>query len=192
MINRQSIPWETIDEYGFFRALYYTIILILFKTNDFFVCLKLKNSYIRSFIFYCILIYPVLFGFAFLRFKEHHILLSSPLHFILVFFFALILPIILINYLAVLATLSARIFRGSGTFRETFSILAYSAATLVISLIPIFGIISPILGIVIGVIGFKQIHKLSIARAIIAYLFFLILAYIVAIVILTFFGQCKF
>lgn len=169
-IQRQIIPWLKRKEIGFFRALWETIKQILFKPSEFFSNLEII-SYSESLLFYFIvstIAYEVSLMWNLLWSKKPEAI-QVPM-----FFYILIIPIFVVIVLYTgsgIIHLFALLFRGKGGFKGTFNVLAYTSATNIFYIIPfIGGVIGGIWAIIVGVIGFKIIHKFGTVRAVFVYL----------------------
>lgn len=69
---------------------------------------------------------------------------------------------------ALLLLVCAKIVGGTGTYESTFRLAAYANIVNIIGWIPIISVLGSIYGLIITVLGMKEVHKLSTAKAIIA------------------------
>ncbi|MDD5130352.1 MAG: YIP1 family protein [Candidatus Omnitrophica bacterium] len=169
-----QIPWQDRKNLGTGKAIIDTIKYVLFKPNDFFSNLTVKDSLAEPYIFYLIvsLATGIIGGAIQILFKQNENL--TP--------FMLVILILIGSLLGIFITsavihLSVMLVGGKGGFKGTFNVLAYNASSAIFSVIPFIGqVIAGIWGIVIGVKGFKKVHNLNTLRAVIAYfgIFFII------------------
>lgn len=183
--QKQPVPWAKKKEIGFFNALWKTIKQVLFQPGDFFENLEIKGSYSEPFLFYFIVVTSAT-TISFLL--QVFLYKKSPSQLLLFITFLLIVLGLYIG--SALLHLCVLLFGGKGGFKGTFNVLAYKAATSIFSIIPVIGMfIAGAWDIVVGVIGFKRIHKLNTVRAVFAYFGFpivivpMILALLAAIAI---------
>lgn len=174
--QKQIIPWSQRKEIGFFKALWETIKQILCKPGEFFSNLE-TNSYSEPFLF-CFIVFTITMEIFWM---EYVFLFKKPeVAQIPIFFLLLIMLIIII--ISIIATIIALygesaimhlfvlLFRGKGGFKGTFNVCAYASAATIFTIIPLIGgYIYAIWAIIVGVIGFKIIHKFGTVRAIGAY-----------------------
>lgn len=184
------IPWQSRKEIGFFRALGETIKELLSAPGAFFSALEVKGSTREPLIFYVVVSTlagtAALISDALLR-AALNIKASNAMPFYMYPVAIAIMPFILAAALYISSAfmhLGALLFKGTGGFKGTLNVLAYNAAVSVFSIIPfIGGLISMAWSLVVGVIGFKRVHNLTTARAVLAYCLFPFIV-IVAVVIL--------
>jgi len=95
----------------------------------------------------------------------------------------MIVACILIYLLSLFIHIFILIFKGSGGFKGTFTVLTYGVVSTIFWIIPydidnsvfivlllIRFLLSTVLGALIGIIGFKYVHRLNIIRAAASYL----------------------
>lgn len=163
-----GVPWQRRHELGFARAIWQTIVQVLLKPGEFFSHLEVKPSYGEAFIYYLLVSFSsgVLALLASLPFDKQ---LKLPQ--VLVAF--IVLPIALslgIFVASAMLHLFVLLFRGEGGYKATFDILAYNASSSIFGIIPFAGnFIGMAWGLVVGVIGFKRLHRMSTGRAVCAY-----------------------
>ena len=169
--NMPAIPWEKRDKIGFLKALLETIRRVLLRPSEFFERLKIKNSYADplSFYFVILLVTLGLLALSYLFFPQN----ASPsiTNTIPAGITWLIVMSLTIFIISGIAHVSAKLLGGQHNFKATFNIFAYISACNILRIIPFIGtLISLAWGIVIGVVGFKKIHKLNTAKALLTYL----------------------
>lgn len=160
----KSIPWKDRGKLGFVTAVWQTIKQVLFKPADFFENLEIGKSYLEPLYFYLNICIPVgiiniVYEILFNKGK------SVPQNLLILFLSPLVIFIVTaIMHVGVL------LLRGKGGFKGAFNILAYSSSTNIFSIIPFIGVfISAIWSIVVGIIGYKRVHKFSTIKALFAY-----------------------
>ncbi len=97
--------------------------------------------------------------------------------------FAPIAVIISIFLAALLLQLCAKIMGGSGTYEGTVRLIAYANVVNVIGWIPIVSILGSIYGLVLTVIGLREVHKLSTGKAIVAALIAIAIVFVVVVLL---------
>lgn len=169
IVGKQPIPWENRKELGIINAFLQTAKQVLFKPEEFFSNLEIKDSYLSPFYFwfitfFCQSIVQVLYKILF----ENKRGVSENSH---VPMAILVLSPLLIFIGAGILHLGVLICRGKGGFKGTFNVLAYASVAGLFSIIPFIGaLISGIWCIILIIIGFKKVHNFSTSRAILAYL----------------------
>lgn len=184
-INKFKPDYETImpEELGYFTELWKTFTGVLFSPDRFFSEKKQELGVVQSFAFGMLMgSLGAMFG-AFWQF----LLSSQGLSFILKVFpesftvnhlflgYIIISPLlVIISMFITTAILHSCLFILGGTtrgFAGTFKACAYSNATSIFSLIPLIGgVIGAIWGLVVMVIGLREIHETSTIRAVFALL----------------------
>ena len=183
----QATPWEIRNELGFFNALWQTIKQVLFKPGEFFENLEVKEVYSEPFYFYFII--NIIVSLVYLLFESLAGKITSSFQVILFFILVPILISIGIFIGVGLVHICVMILGGQGGYRGTFYVLAYASATDIFSIIPFIGpVITFIWGIIVGVIGFKRVHKFTTVRAVFSYIgipivFIFVIALLAAIAI---------
>lgn len=163
--------WDKRDEIGFLNALWKTIRGVLLKPSTFFEHLKISDSYLSPFSFYfTILLMLLALSMILSLFYKSPIPLHG-LQIIILWLLWLLFMSLSIFVFGGIIHLFVRLLGGQRDFKATFHVLAYTSIYNLISIIPFIGsIVGAIWGTVIGVIGFKKIHKLSTIKSVLAYL----------------------
>jgi hypothetical protein len=179
---KELIPWQKRKELGFLKAFWLTIAQVLSKPGKFFDSLEIKDSYLEP-LYFCMINYGLIAVLSTVhtiwlrkgitRIESLALMVLVPL-FVFFVFPAIIFAMAAFMHLAVL------LLGGKGGFKGTFNVVAYISGTGIIGLIPYVGVLlNWIWNIVIGVIGYKRVHKFNTIRAVIAYciplVFFLLL-----------------
>jgi len=179
--QKSPIPWQNRSSIGFFKAMWETIKYALFKPNEFFDNLTIEKSIKGPYLFYFIL--SSCGGIIAIAIS----MLIKPVDAgPLVFIFASVLMIIFSSFGLFVGTgilhLGVMLLRGTGGYKGTLNVLAYSASSNIFQIVPfIGGFISGTWGIVIGVKGFKRVHNFSTAKAILAYFNIFIIVFIIGL-----------
>jgi len=97
--------------------------------------------------------------------------------------FAPIAVAISIFLAAFLLLICARIVNGKGTYEATLRVAAYANVVNVIGWIPIVSILGSIYGLILTVLGMKEVHKLSTAKAIIAVAIAIAIVFIIVVLL---------
>ncbi len=192
--REDAVPWEQIEKYGFWNALFLTIKKVMFNPIDFFRNLPINGKILKALIFYLIIseiqaVSQLLWGIiGVLKIEDPvKVLLGFSLSgtasvFILIFY-PLFLTVILfvgsfINHLCLRILGSGR-----GGFEATFKVVSYSIAPLWLSIIPILGtLIGSVWSLVLSLVGFTYVHNTSIGRVILAIFLPLIVLIILVII----------
>ena len=157
-------PWQQKDQLGFIPALFETIKAVLFHPREFFENLEIKGAHGVPLFFYCAVAIPASFIGSLWQVLFKPSLLGEVL---ISFFVSLILIPIFVFIVAGLMHLFLLLFGARGGFMATFNVVCYGGATMAFNVIPILGsLIASIWGIVVAVIGYKRVHKLSTAKAV--------------------------
>lgn len=170
----KSCPWEDRDELGWVQAYIKTLIACIFSPKDFFSSMPVGTGYLGPFLFATITIIlgSILTPFWSLLFKANFglmkfvgalalVLIGTPLFVIIGFGLAALL-----NHLGLLVLGAAK-----ENYDATFSVVCYAAAAQIFSVVPILGsLVAGILGIVLTVIGLREVHRTSTGQAIVAML----------------------
>ena len=178
--ENKSIPWQDRNSIGFFKAIWKTIKYVLFKPNEFFDNLVIENSIKGPYLFYFIV--SSCGGIIAIAIS----MLIKPIEAgPYVFIFASLLMIIFSSFGLFIGSgilhLGVMLLRGTGGYKGTLNVMAYSTSTNIFQIIPfIGGLIGGIWGVVVGIKGFKKIHNFSTARAIFAYFSIFIIVFIIA------------
>lgn len=183
--NMSTIPWEKRDKIGLLKAFLETVRGVLLRPLEFFDRLKIKDSYVGplSFYFVVLLVTLGLSVFFYLFFPQHASLsITNAIHVWITWLVVMSLTIFIIS---AIAHVSAKLLGGQHNFKATFNIFAYISACNILRIIPFIGtFISLAWGIIIGVIGFKKVHKLNTAKALLTYLSPWLIMSLISLVIL--------
>jgi len=192
--GKGKIPWEQLDEYGFFPGFFQTIKCIMFSPLLFFSSLNLDLGFQKPLIFYLLvaeiqaiaqLIWKMLGVVPQMQSQTEGLLGMGLFGFgsaFLLIMYPVVLTVILfvvswINHLCLLAVKS-----GSFGYEATYRVVSYSSAPMVLAIIPVFG---PFIGwlwsMVCTFIGFMSVHQTSPGRVILA----MLLPFFAIILILT-------
>jgi len=166
------VPWEQRDRIGFFNALWQTIKQAALQPGNFFSRVNVAGPLKGPLVFY--------FGISLFVFMISTLFSSvlppkdlaplGPGKMLLLSFLFLFVGIFLE---AGVVHLFVKGFGGKDGYRATLIVMAYASAVAPLSLIPYAGgLISSVWMIFIAVQGLKVIHKMSLGRAIAAYLLF--------------------
>jgi len=183
----QTTPWERRAELGFFKAILETSKQVLLTPGQFFDSYSVKPTYKDPYLYYFVLsligliintvfqmLMTVFQGGAFAAF----VLLGKS-----ILSAGVIAVAIFIG--AGFAHLFVMMFGGKGGYKGTFDVIAYMATTNLFAIIPFLGsFVGWIWGIVIVVIGFKRVHRMSTARAVLANLAPVLIVLLIAVPIL--------
>lgn len=189
--ERDGVPWERLEAYGFFSGLVLTLRRILFQPVDFFESMPLNAGKAKP------LVFNILIGEFLLLIDFMWSLLGVHAKFAdtgqtgalgamtgMPHQFGFLLALLLVPFfLAVCAYLDAWLthallvlFRSAGGgFSGTFRVVCYSAAPTVLSAVPVAGqLLSPIILIwymTLQAIGLKKVHGAAYAQTLAAVLF---------------------
>jgi len=185
IIDLEPVAWQQRSEIGSFRALVRTIGQVLFKPADFFSRLQIRPGYGEALQFYvmvttinlAIVLVPIAFLMLFASVALPPVVNAYPILFVI--FFILCMGLLVGFSILILFVIAAimHLFvilsggkQGPG-YQGTFGVLAYGTSGNILNIVPFLGgMLSTVWTIVIGVIGFKKVHHLSIGRAIFAYI----------------------
>jgi len=84
---------------------------------------------------------------------------------------------------ALLLMVCGKIVGGTGTYEATMRVVSYSNIVNVIGWIPIVSILGSIYGLVLTVIGMREVHKLTTAKSIIAVLIAVAIVFIIVVLL---------
>ncbi len=181
--GKGQVPWERLDEYGFFPGFFQTIKSIMFFPFQFFDSLDLDRGFQRPLIFYLLvaeiqaiaqLVWKMLgvvpqmqsqteglLGMGLFGFGSIFLLIMYPV--VLTF---MLFVVSWVNHLCLLAVKS-----GGFGYEATYRVVSYSSAPMVLAVIPVLG---PFVGwlwsMVLTFIGFMSVHQTSAGRVILAML----------------------
>jgi hypothetical protein len=143
---------------GFLRNYYDTGKKVLLKPGEFFKEMPTTGGYKDPLIF--AIITAVIMGVGLT-------IITLGVGFLAIVF-APIAVAISIFLAALLLLICAKIVGGTGTYEATLRVAAYANIVNIIGWIPIVSVLGSIYGLVLTVIGMKEIHSLSTVKAIIA------------------------
>lgn len=169
-----SIPWEELEQKGFFAGFFDTIKMVCLSPKEFFKSMTTRGGYTRPLIFYLLIsefytAFRMIWSLAGVGVMEHGQqmdILNLGLHGMASLLWLLFYPILLTVLLFMAAGINhlclMLVKDGSRGFKGTFKVLCYSSAPMIMSLFPILG---PIIGIlwssVCNFLGYKYVHKTS-------------------------------
>ena len=181
--SRGGIPWEQLEEYGFFPGIYETIKQVMLTPVDFFKNMNTQNGINKPLIFY-LLIAEIqalaqffwqmsglftkmggetesMLGMGMLGAGSVFILVLYPV------FLAFMLFIISgVNQLCLMAVQA-----GEKGYEGTFRVMSYASAPLIVAVIPLIGpLVGAIWNIVCTVLGLMHVHRASAGQVILAML----------------------
>lgn len=84
---------------------------------------------------------------------------------------------------ALLLLVCAKMVGGSGTYEATMRVASYANIVNVIGWIPIVSIIGSIYGLWLTVVGIREIHKLTLSKAIIAVLIAIAIVFVIVVLL---------
>jgi len=182
----EEVPWERLDDYGFFPGLFGTVKRAMLQPQDFFSRMPLGRGLMRPLAFYVLLstlaaVVQFLFqglGLGLLgsmqgpeteMFGPTEIMgMGAASVFVL-----LLYPIVFTVGLYITAGvyhLFLKLFQaGEAGFEGTFRALAYGSAPTVLSVVPLLGwMVGSVWTLVLTIIGLKTVHRTSYARVLAA------------------------
>lgn len=181
--TKPYVPWESLEEHGFFAGFFDTIKMVCMSPRKFFENMSVKGGLTRPLIFYLLIseLYTAfrliwqLIGIG-VSFESTQVPLAGlGLHGISSLISLILYPIFLtivlfigagINHLCLLLVRD-----GSRGFNGTFKVLCYSSAPMIMSIFPLLG---PIIGLiwsgVCNFLGYKYVHRTSSVKVAIAML----------------------
>ncbi len=197
-----GVHWEDRKNIGFFSSLWQTWVQVMFSPQEFFARMPISGGIGAPLSFAIILgMLSLILGLPSSMItqapmlEEGSVLFQGGLESFLKFSLILLLfsPIWISIFYFILGGifhLGVLILGGRGGYEGTFRVLTYCASANVFQGIPfIGGLISGIYGLILTVLGFKNVHNFSTARAIFAILFpiiifFLFIAFTILLVAL--------
>ena len=150
---------------GYFR----TAKDVLFAPRDFYVSVKNSNRGFRFpliFLVFCVIIHTF---FVALTLRNATVITLS-------LFNALVMPFATAALLLLVLT---RVFKASGTYEQSFMVVAYSAATALVSWIPLAGFVVECYRIYIMAIGLRYVFSVKMSHAVLA-IAMVIVTYVIA------------
>ena len=183
--SQEEVPWEELDKNGFFPGLANTIRRVLFKPSDFFRSMPLGGGLIKPLVFYLIISEVQALAQFFWQMAG---LLSAPEmsgrfggmvgvgmtgigSLLILIFYPILLAVMLflisgINHFCLNALKAA-----SRGFEGTFRVLSYSSAPMILSVFPIIGpLAGAIWTFICTILGFKNMHRTTVPKVILAML----------------------
>lgn len=183
--STEKIPWEHLDQYGFFPGLFLTIKKALLSPVRFFSHMEF-NGYSKPLVYYLLLselqaifvfLWEMLGFFPGLQQKDQVIggligLSAMGLGSLLILILYPILLTLMLFLVAAFNHLFLSIFRaGNKGLEGTFRAVSYGSSPLILGIIPGIGqIIGAIWSMIITIIAYKNIHQTSYLRVILALL----------------------
>ena len=159
-----SIPWDDRNRLGIFPALWKTVVMVLFRPDEFFRALQVSDSYSSPRNFFVL---AQIINFCILS-VIHFLFNLSGAPAVYLFMLVVFVPIMMLILLLITAVthVFVRLVGGNKKFLGTFHVLAYSSVTGFLQVIPRGGmLISLIWGLYVGTIGLRRVHGLSVPRA---------------------------
>lgn len=158
---------------GFLRNYYETGKKVIVKPVDFFKEMPITGGYKDPLIF--AIITAVIMGVGLT-------IITLGVGFLAIIF-APIAVAISIFLAALLLLICAKIVGGTGTYEGTLRVAAYANVVNIIGWIPIVSVVGSIYGLILTVIGMKEIHKLSTAKAIIAVAIAIAIVFVIVVLL---------
>lgn len=97
--------------------------------------------------------------------------------------FAPLAVVISIFLAALLLLLCSKIVGGVGTYEATLRVAAYANVVNLVGWIPIVSILASIYGLILTVLGLKEVHKLSTAKSIIAVAISVVIVFVIVVLL---------
>lgn len=157
----------------FFKQYYEKAVQIILKPVDFFKNMPTTGGYKDPLIF--ALITAVIMGIGLT-------IVTLGVGFLAIIF-APVAVTISVFLAALLLLVCAKIVGGTGTYEATMRVVCYSNIVNIIGWIPIISILGSIYGLVLTVLGVREIHKLTTAKAIIAVLIAIAIIFIIVVLL---------
>jgi hypothetical protein len=156
-----------------FKQYYETGMAIILKPMEFFQKMPVTGGYKDPLIF--ALITAVVMGLGLT-------IITLGVGFLAIIF-APVAVTISVFLAALLLLLCAKIVGGTGTYEGTMRAISYSNVVNLIGWIPIISIFGSIYGLVLTIIGMKEVHKLSWAKAIVAVIIAVVIVFIIVVLL---------
>jgi len=169
-----SVPWEELEQNGFFAGFFDTIKMVCLSPKEFFKSMSTRGGYTRPLIFYLLIseFYTAfrmiwsMAGVGIMNHSQKMDVLNLGLHGIASLLWLLLYPVLLTILLFIAAGINhlclLLVKDGTRGFKGTFKVLCYSSAPMIMSVFPILG---PIIGIIwssiCNFLGYKFVHKTS-------------------------------
>jgi hypothetical protein len=158
---------------GMFKQYFETGKNIIMKPVDFFKTMPVTGGYKDPLIF--ALITSVIMGLGLT-------IITLGVGFLAIIF-APIAVAISVFLAALLLLVCAKMVGGTGTYEATMRVASYANIVNVIGWIPIVSIIGSIYGLVLTVLGMREIHKLTTAKAVIAVLIAIAIVFVIVVLL---------
>ncbi|MFW6415672.1 MAG: YIP1 family protein [Thermodesulfobacteriota bacterium] len=195
--RRSAIPWENLEEYGFFPGLFETIKQVMTAPVDFFRNMNTQSGLNKPLIFYLLIaeiqalaqffwqmsgLFPKMggetesmLGLGMLGAGSIFILVLYPVFLSIMLFIASGL-----NQLCLLAVQA-----GEKGYQGTFRVMSYASAPLIIAVVPVVGpLVGAVWNFVCMFIGLMYVHRASAGQVLLA----LLLPLIVILLVLALFA----
>ncbi|MFP4391517.1 MAG: YIP1 family protein [Desulfohalobiaceae bacterium] len=167
-----EVPWENLEEHGFFPGLWLTIKLILLAPAGFFSRMPLGRGYVMPLIFYLLIAEVQILSIFFWRISGimpqiedqtaslFGLALTGAGAFTLLVLYPLLMAAYVFFYTAISHACLLAVKSGQNGFEGTFKVIAYANAPMVLGVIPILG---PWMGFIWSLactfFGFKLVHE---------------------------------
>ena len=175
---QSAVPWENLESHGFFPALYRTVQRVMLTPADFFSELTTGGGFSHPTVFYLLLMEVPALALVFWLMSgllpqgqgEAGGLFQVGLTGVGSVTFLLVFPVFMLVNLFVSSgmyhILLMALGGGSAGYEGTFRVVCYSAAPMVLALVPVFGMwVGGIWQLVCLFYGFKLVHDLSSLKA---------------------------
>jgi hypothetical protein len=158
---------------GMFKQYFETGKNIIMKPVDFFKSMPVTGGYKDPLIF--ALITSVIMGLGLT-------IITLGVGFLAIIF-APIAVAVSVFLAALLLLVCAKMVGGTGSYEATMRVASYANIVNIIGWIPIVSIIGSIYGLILTVIGMKEIHKLTTAKAVIAVLIAIAIVFVIVVLL---------
>lgn len=173
-----EVPWENLDAWGFFPGLFQTVKQVMLTPTEFYRGLSRSGGFSHPTAFYVLimevpalaLVFWLMSGLFPQAQSEASGLFEIGLTGVGSLTFLLVFPVFMIMNLFISSGLYHLVLLGLGDgaagFEGTFKVVCYSAAPMVLALVPVFGMwVGGIWQLVCIFVGFRFVHDLSPAKA---------------------------
>lgn len=196
--GRTAPHWERLAELGLWRAVLHTVKAVLFSPKGFFLVMHVKAGVKEPFAFGLLTgslgtMAGLFWQFLFMAGSFHHMTQGYFSRFGTALVFAGILVLSVLFTIVSLVVTSLIIHGclflvggGRNGFEATFRVVAYSQATQILAFVPFLGGVAALVWqLIVQMIGLREIHEISYARIILAFLipFVLLLVVLVALIV---------
>ena len=183
--TKDKVPWEQLDKYGFFPGIFKTIHKVLFSPSAFFRHMALGDGLVRPLVFYLLISEVQALAQFFWQMAG---ILSVPEmsgrfggmvgvgmtgvgSLLILIFYPIILAIMLFLISGINHFCLSALKASSRGFEGTFRVLSYSSAPMICSIVPIIGpLAGAIWTFICTILGFKNMHRTTIPKVILAML----------------------